>query len=177
MYLLFIYLQFSSWRLLFPIIVMFSLLRQASVSLHDSLDDGSIADAIAFGMGNEQSPLKGFKLGRSLTDDLNPEAFKVRKRYASQMISSLEIRTRLFARICYAECRFESACCESLYAEQPRLCFSHAAHALACNKMYRIALFRLHPMRRGRPVRVDSMFCAYVRAPARIEGEWVGGER
>jgi hypothetical protein len=60
-----------------PFIVMFSLL--ASVNLHDSLDDGSIADAIAFGMGNKQSPLKGFKLGRSLTDDLNPEAFKVRK--------------------------------------------------------------------------------------------------
>ena len=58
---------------------MFAVLVAAKVGLHDSMDDGSIADAIAFGMGNKQSPLKGFKLGRSLTDDLNPDAFKVRE--------------------------------------------------------------------------------------------------
>ena len=55
---------------------MFALLSSTRID-HDSLDDGSIADAIAFGMGNRESPLKGFKLGRSLTDDLNPDAFKV----------------------------------------------------------------------------------------------------
>lgn len=71
-------LRSELWALILRLVVeqMFALLLSTRVD-HDSLDDGSIADAIAFGMGNRQSPLKGFKLGRSLTDDLNPDAFKV----------------------------------------------------------------------------------------------------